>query len=237
LGLTNEPIYKQIALIQCVKLQQAEQIAKLNIILYHRENGLSHPDFKPEIEISKQAERIEELISLIAELIDIAERAETNDFEDTTIELSRQALKENEHKSISAQGQTEPVELAEHTLVCKCGWYGTVEQQDVLGSEYGCCPDCGNEDLIWLSDLIKKQAENEKLNKILKQFPDYFAYEREYNKLKAKNKRQAKRIEELENDINIMRQCKGHDGLCNNCKKRAEQALKIKVTRRGRLSK
>jgi len=61
LGLTNEPIYKQIALIQCVKLQQAEQIAKLNIILYHRENGLSHPDFKPEIEISKQAERIEEL--------------------------------------------------------------------------------------------------------------------------------------------------------------------------------
>lgn len=35
--------------------------AKLNIILYHRENGLSHPDFKPEIEISKQAEKIKEL--------------------------------------------------------------------------------------------------------------------------------------------------------------------------------
>ncbi len=35
--------------------------AKLNIILYHRENGLSHPDFNAEIEISKQAERIKEL--------------------------------------------------------------------------------------------------------------------------------------------------------------------------------
>ena len=35
--------------------------AKLNIILFHRENGLSHPDFNAEIEISKQAERIKEL--------------------------------------------------------------------------------------------------------------------------------------------------------------------------------
>ena len=42
--------------------------AKLNIILYHRENGLSHPDFKPEIEISKQAERIKELESTEDEL-------------------------------------------------------------------------------------------------------------------------------------------------------------------------
>lgn len=44
-------------LIQELKAENA----KLNIILYHRENGLSHPDFKAEIEISKQAEQITEL--------------------------------------------------------------------------------------------------------------------------------------------------------------------------------
>ena len=40
---------------------------KLNIILYHRENGLSHPDFKSEIKISKQAEQIEELEDYLIE--------------------------------------------------------------------------------------------------------------------------------------------------------------------------
>ncbi len=43
--------------IQELKIENA----KLNLILYHRENGLSHPDFNAEIEISKQAERIKEL--------------------------------------------------------------------------------------------------------------------------------------------------------------------------------
>lgn len=38
----------------------------------------------------------------------------------------------------------------EDVLVCECGWQGTVEQQDALGSKRGCCPDCGNEDLVWL---------------------------------------------------------------------------------------
>ena len=41
-------------------------------------------------------------------------------------------------------------------LVCKCGWYGKPEDQDALGSKCGCCPDCGNEHLIWLSDLQKR---------------------------------------------------------------------------------
>ena len=95
--------------------------AKLNIILYHRENGLSHPDFNAEIEISKQAERIKgleidkenlrqyasglenaqnlitvrfrELEALLEQLIWIAEKADTDDSEDTTIELAKQALK------------------------------------------------------------------------------------------------------------------------------------------------
>lgn len=51
--------------LEAAKDEQIQELktenAKLNIILYHRENGLSHPDFNAEIEISKQAERIEEL--------------------------------------------------------------------------------------------------------------------------------------------------------------------------------
>lgn len=80
-------------------LQQAKRVtelkienAKLNIILFHRENGLSHPDFNAEIEISKQAERIKELEHLLQPLIWIAEKATTDDSEDTTIELAKQAL-------------------------------------------------------------------------------------------------------------------------------------------------
>lgn len=42
--------------------------AKLNIILYHRENGLSHPDFKAEIEISKQSEQIKGIENLLGEI-------------------------------------------------------------------------------------------------------------------------------------------------------------------------
>lgn len=38
-----------------IKQLQAEN-AKLNIILYHRENGLSHPDLQAEIDKSKFAE-------------------------------------------------------------------------------------------------------------------------------------------------------------------------------------
>ena len=34
---------------------------ELNIILFHRENGLGHPDFKAEIELSKHAEKIKVL--------------------------------------------------------------------------------------------------------------------------------------------------------------------------------
>ena len=29
---------------------------------------------------------------------------------------------------------------------CPCGWSGTLEAMDVLGSAEGCCPICGNED-------------------------------------------------------------------------------------------
>jgi len=40
-----------------------------------------------------------------------------------------------------AIGYVEPV------FVCKCGWSGTANEQDALGSVCGCCPNCGNEDL------------------------------------------------------------------------------------------
>jgi hypothetical protein len=36
-----------------------KQLAKLNIILYHRENGLSHPDLQGEIDKSKLTEQLE----------------------------------------------------------------------------------------------------------------------------------------------------------------------------------
>lgn len=42
-------------LLEEIKQLQAE-IAKLNIILYHKENGLSHPDLQGEIDKSKFAE-------------------------------------------------------------------------------------------------------------------------------------------------------------------------------------
>jgi hypothetical protein len=40
-------------------------------------------------------------------------------------------------------------------LLCKCGWYGDVEDQDALGTECGCCPHCGNEDLVLASQAAK----------------------------------------------------------------------------------
>jgi len=47
----------------------------------------------------------------------------------------------------------------EDILICKCGWWGKFGDQDALGSKCGCCPDCGNEDLKWLSDLRKRIKE------------------------------------------------------------------------------
>ena len=38
-------------------------------------------------------------------------------------------------------------------LICGCGWIGMVDEQDALGTECGCCPKCGNEDLKFLSEL------------------------------------------------------------------------------------
>ena len=49
------------------------------------------------------------------------------------------------------------IEISEENdrLICRCGWTGTVDDQDALGTECGCCPDCGNEDLEFLSELRK----------------------------------------------------------------------------------
>ncbi|KKN74462.1 hypothetical protein LCGC14_0390820 [marine sediment metagenome] len=59
------------------------------------------------------------------------------------------AYKEDEIKKLEAELEKPPEDI----LICKCGWWGKMEQQDALGSECGCCPDCGNEALVWLSKL------------------------------------------------------------------------------------
>jgi hypothetical protein len=41
-------------------------------------------------------------------------------------------------------------------LVCWCGWHGTYEEQDALGSKVGCCPKCGYEDLLWLHEMAEQ---------------------------------------------------------------------------------
>jgi hypothetical protein len=35
---------------------------------------------------------------------------------------------------------------------CICGWHGTLDEMDALGSEAGCCP-CGNENLPTITEL------------------------------------------------------------------------------------
>lgn len=37
--------------------------------------------------------------------------------------------------------------MRELRFYCDCGWYGEIDELDALGSENGCCPDCGNEHL------------------------------------------------------------------------------------------
>lgn len=37
--------------------------------------------------------------------------------------------------------------MSEELLLCPCGWTGGIDEQDALGTEMGCCPCCGNEDL------------------------------------------------------------------------------------------
>ena len=44
---------KQIEELEADNERLKEEVAKLNIILYHRENGLSHPDLQQEIDKSK----------------------------------------------------------------------------------------------------------------------------------------------------------------------------------------
>ncbi len=55
-----------------------DEIAKLNIILYHRENGLSHPDLQGEIDKSILAEENKRLREEMNQLIDIAMKIRRN---------------------------------------------------------------------------------------------------------------------------------------------------------------
>jgi len=45
--------------------------------------------------------------------------------------------------------------LSELWVCGSCKWYGTNEEQDVLGSRDGCCPQCGNEDLMRLDSIVE----------------------------------------------------------------------------------
>ena len=65
-----------------------EENKKLNLILYHRENGLNHPDYKAEIEISKQAERIEKLESVL-EFAEKYTEAPTEDLQNDFLKMCR----------------------------------------------------------------------------------------------------------------------------------------------------
>ena len=38
------------------------------------------------------------------------------------------------------------VAITPQVFQCPCGWSGTIEAMDALGSAAGCCPVCGNED-------------------------------------------------------------------------------------------
>jgi hypothetical protein len=55
----------------CVIKELESENKKLNIILFHRENGLSHPDYNMEIELSKQAERIQELETTLRNISEV----------------------------------------------------------------------------------------------------------------------------------------------------------------------
>jgi len=78
----------------------------------------------------------------------------------------------SEVRSQRSEQAPEPPPAGE-ILFCKCGWYGKVEDQDALGSECGCCPDCGNEDLEWPGDLFKRIKELEAENKQLTLYKEY----------------------------------------------------------------
>lgn len=53
-----------------------------------------------------------------------------------------------------SESKPERIPMSE-TLVCQCGWYGTVDEQDALGTKNGCCPKCGNEDLDFLNEWLQ----------------------------------------------------------------------------------
>ena len=50
--------------------------------------------------------------------------------------------------------KAEPRTALSELWACQCGWYGTQEEQDALGTQNGCCPQCGSEDLANLAAMV-----------------------------------------------------------------------------------
>jgi DNA repair exonuclease SbcCD ATPase subunit len=64
-------------------------------------------------------------------------------------EIDRLTAENKELKELPRPENTE-------TYTCVCGWNGTLDEMDALGSEMGCCPSCGNENLPTIKELLTK---------------------------------------------------------------------------------
>lgn len=69
-------------------------------------------------------------------------------------------IKQQAEQNAELQAQNE--KPPEDIFVCKCGWWGDIEALDALGSKCGCCPTCGNEKLVRLSELQAQLRKEEK---------------------------------------------------------------------------
>jgi len=49
----------------------------------------------------------------------------------------------------------EKEKLSELWVCTDCKWYGTSEEQEARGSKKGCCPICGDEDLLRLDSIVE----------------------------------------------------------------------------------
>jgi hypothetical protein len=143
------------------------EVAKLNIILYHRENGCNHPDYTLEIALSKLAEAE---VNLAAEEAANRRLKAAYDYEfahaekaEAEVERLKEGWKQAEQDKNSFFSQScinlARAEKAEAIKTCggsgevwkceKCGLiFYSIDEMDSMGSDSGtCCRDCGCEQL------------------------------------------------------------------------------------------